>query len=339
MFGIRFVKFEPHFYVLQFKKGRLVKEGRGLSFFYYAPNTSMVALPVGSREVPFIFSVGTNDFQTVTVQGQVTYRIQEPHKVSELMNFTLDSKTLRPLSDDAEKLPERVINGVNVIANKEIGALPLTQAIQSQEALTAKLLSSISQNPEVKALGLEILGLSILAIRPNPDTARALEAQTREKILKEADDAIYLRRNAALEQERKIKENELNTEIAVEVKKRQIRETQMEADRMVQEKRQELENSAKTFQIEMEKKNQTLVEFEAKNLRVRAEAKAHELQSVLKAMEGTPPQILQVLASAGMSSERLIALAFQSLAGNAEKIGSLNISPELLSQLIASQNK
>ena len=52
----------------------------------------------------------------------------------------------------------------------------------------------------------------------------ALEAETREKILKESDDAIYLRRNSSVEQERKIKENELNTEIAVENKKKQIKE-------------------------------------------------------------------------------------------------------------------
>ena len=50
---------------------------------------------------------------------------------------------------------------------------------------------------------------------------RALETETREKLQQEADQAIYLRRNFAVEQERKIKESELNTEIAVEEKKKQ----------------------------------------------------------------------------------------------------------------------
>src|SRR5205814_7155120 len=94
----------------------------------------------------------------------------------------------------------------------------------------------LTASTEVAALGLEVLGLSLLAIKPTPDTARALEAETREQLLKEADEAIYARRNSAVEQERAIKENELNTEIAVENKKRQIRETQMEAERTVQEK-------------------------------------------------------------------------------------------------------
>ena len=55
-------------------------------------------------------------------------------------------------------------------------------------------------------------------------------------MFREADEAIYARRNSAVEQERAIKENELNTEIAIETKKRQIRETQMDAERAVQEK-------------------------------------------------------------------------------------------------------
>ena len=40
-----------------------------------------------------------------------------------------------------------------------------------------------------------------------------------------------------MEQERRIKENELNTEIAIEEKKRQIREAKAEADRLAEAKR------------------------------------------------------------------------------------------------------
>ena len=60
----------------------------------------------------------------------------------------------------------------------------------------------------------------------NPDPAvmrRALEAEAREALQRESDEAIYARRNAAVEQERRIKESELNTEIAVQEKQRKIR--------------------------------------------------------------------------------------------------------------------
>ncbi len=112
---------------------------------------------------------------------------------------------------------------------------------------------------------MEVLGLSILAIKPTPETARALEAETREKLFREADEAIYARRNSAVEQERAIKENELNTEIAVENKKRQIRETQMDAERAVQEKKHLVEKEALAADIGMEDERKKLVALAAEN--------------------------------------------------------------------------
>lgn len=53
-----------------------------------------------------------------------------------------------------------------------------------------------------------VMGLSILAIVPNKETLRALEAQAREEMLRSADNALYERRNASIEQERRVKENE-----------------------------------------------------------------------------------------------------------------------------------
>lgn len=55
MFGIKFVKFQPSEYVLKYKNGRIVKEGAGISFFYYAPTTAITVIPLQSMDVPFIF--------------------------------------------------------------------------------------------------------------------------------------------------------------------------------------------------------------------------------------------------------------------------------------------
>src|SRR5580658_10137468 len=89
MIGIKFIKVQPTTYLLQYRGGQVVREGLGLSFFYYAPATSLVALPVGSDDVPFIFQETTADFQTVTIQGQVTYRVGEPKRLAALLNYTL----------------------------------------------------------------------------------------------------------------------------------------------------------------------------------------------------------------------------------------------------------
>jgi hypothetical protein len=75
MLPIRYMKATPTTYVLQFKNGRLRREGSGVSFFYYAPTTTLVTVPLESADVPFAFQETTADFQTVALQGQLTYRV------------------------------------------------------------------------------------------------------------------------------------------------------------------------------------------------------------------------------------------------------------------------
>lgn len=334
MLGVRFIKFQPSEYVLKYRNGQIVKEGEGISFYYYVPTTSIVVVPVSSVDVPFIFEEVTSDYQKVTVQGQITYRIVDQKKIVKYLNYTLDIKGKGYISDDPNKLPQRVINIVKVLTKKHIENLQLKDAIKSSETLANGILNEIRLNEEVNLLGIEILGLSILAILPNKETSRALEAQAREEILKNADEAIYERRNASIEQERRVKENEFNTEIAVENKKKQVKETQLEAERVVKQKENQLKDEQMNFEITLEEKRKNLIERTVLNNKAQADAKAYELSAVMKALEGINPNVIQSLASIGMQPNKLIAIAFQELAEKAEKIGQLNISPDLLQELI-----
>lgn len=334
MLGIRFIKAQPNIYLLQYAKGRVVREGVGLSFFYYAPTTSLVAVPIASTESPFIFQEVTADFQTVSIQGQVTYRVADAKKLATLMNFTLDARGQKYVSDDPQNLSQRVINVVNVLARAELQIQPLRTAIRGSDSLVQTVRKKLAASGEVSQLGLEILGLNILAIKPTPETARALEAGAREQLLKEADEAIYARRNSAVEQERAIKENEMNTEIAVETKKRQIRETQMDAERAVQEKQHQLEQAGMAAKVVLEERREELVKLATQNSKSEADARAYGIQTAMEALAKVDSRTLQALASVGMKPEQLIAVAFQELAGRADKIGQLNISPDLLRELM-----
>ena len=81
MLGFRYVKAQPNLYFMQHKNGKIVREGEGLSFFYFTPMSSLVAVPMASEDVPFIFNEVTADFQDLSVQGQVTYRVSEPKRL------------------------------------------------------------------------------------------------------------------------------------------------------------------------------------------------------------------------------------------------------------------
>ncbi|MBI1915307.1 MAG: SPFH domain-containing protein, partial [Planctomycetes bacterium] len=89
MFGWRYIKVSPTTFVMQFVGGRVKREGTGLSFFYFAPRSTLVAVPVGSTDVPFIFNETTADFQAVTVQGHLTFRVVDPRRLATLLDYSV----------------------------------------------------------------------------------------------------------------------------------------------------------------------------------------------------------------------------------------------------------
>lgn len=336
MLGMRFIKAQPTEYVIQFRNGRPLREGAGLSMFYFAPTSSLVVVPTASVNEPFIFEEVTADYQAVTIQGQVTYRVADPRRTAELLNFALRANG-RYASDDPDKLSQRMIDQVQVATRAKVQAMALKVVLGAGEELVAEVRAALQQAPTVAALGLEVLGLSILEIKPKPETARALEAEAREELLRRADEAIYARRNAAVEQERAIKENELNTEVAVENKKRQIKEAQMDADRALRERRRLIEQEEIAGKISLEERNGELVELASANARQEADAKAYGIDAMMKAFATSDAKVLQALASVGMQPGQLLALAFRDLADNATKIGQLNVSPDLLREIMGTK--
>lgn len=315
MFGFRYIKTEPTQYVIQYRDGKSLREGAGLSFWYFAPSTSIVVVPTASVNEPFIFPQVTADFQEVTIQGQITYRVADPRRTAALLNFTIGPRRAY-VSEDPQKLSQRLIDQVQVAMRAEVQALPLKDVLAAGEALVGRVAGLLRDNATIAALGLELLGLSLLAVKPKPETAKALEAEAREALLRRADDAIYARRNASVENERTIKENELATERSLRERRAQIAREQMEAD------------------IHLEEQKKALVALSSANAREEADVRAYALSATVKSIGATDPKVLQALASVGMDPSRLMAAAFRDIADNADKIGHLNISPDLLRELI-----
>jgi hypothetical protein len=310
-----YVKIPATHYALHYQQGRIRHEGPGLSFFYYSPSATIVSVPIGSTDAPFAFVESSADFQSVTVQGQLTYRVVDPKKVASLLDFSL-GRNGQYLGDGQQKLQERLVKSAQVAAKAVTQRMGLREVLTSSTAIGAEVEDALKNSEAIKSLGVEILELAVISMKPTPEMAKALEAEAREALQRKSDEAIYARRNAAVEQERRIKESELNTEIAVEEKKRQIREAQMAADIAIEEQRAQL------------------VDQKVANERKDADSRAYALDATVKAIETADWKKLMVLSSGGFDARQMIAMAFQELAGNAQKIGELNISPDLLQGLI-----
>jgi len=335
MFGINYIKFDSMTHVIHFKNGEVKKEGRGLSFFYFEPTSSIAAIPMGSNDLPFIFMETTNDYQNISIQGQVTYKIADPRQLAELLDFTLNADGTYK-KNDSEKLNQRIINEAQTSTSAFIHKLSLKEAIRSATQIEEKITEGLKSSHAISILGIEILSVSVLAIKASPEMARALETETRERLQQDADQAIYERRNFAVEQERKIKETELNTEIAVEEKKKQIDEKKMETEIQHAENDRKLREMKVQADISVENQRKLLIDQKTVNERKEAETQGYVIETTLKPYRDIDWKTLTALAN-NADPKFNIALAFRQLAENADKIGNLNISPDLLNSLLVAK--
>jgi regulator of protease activity HflC (stomatin/prohibitin superfamily) len=222
MFNIGFFKGQPTDYIIKFVNGRIKREGQGLSFFYWKPNTSIAAIPVATIDANFIFNEITQTFQEVTIQGQLTYRVSDVKKIALLLDFSISPVSKKYASDPLEKLAKRIINAVQMATREEIQKFSLEDSLRKSENIAKVVLAKIKEDVMLNSIGIECLNIYLTSIKPTPELARALEAEYRESIQKKADEAIYSRRAAAVEQERKIKENELDSDIALEKERKEL---------------------------------------------------------------------------------------------------------------------
>ena len=300
MFGFRFFKGQPTEYIIKYSSGKVVREGTGLAFYYLSHNTQIVVVPTNSTDGNFIFNEATNNFQAVTIQGQFTYRIVAPRQAAALLNFTMEPHRRNYLSQDPEKLSQRIANIIQVETRGEIQRRTLEETLRDSQAIAAVVMLKIRDALLLQELGVELLNIFFVSAKPTPEVAKALEAEYRETLLRKADEAIYARRGAAVEEERKIKESELNTSVSLEQRRREL--------------------------IELEGTNaQQEAEFRGRALEKEAEYSARASEMELAVYRTFEPSAI-------------LALAMKELGENAGRIGNLTITSEVLSALLNVQN-
>ncbi|HEU5378264.1 MAG TPA: SPFH domain-containing protein [Ktedonobacteraceae bacterium] len=215
-------KAEPTEYILAYDNGRVFRQGAGRSFWYMPHRTSIVLVPVSTIDMNFAFNETTSNFQALTLQGQFTYRIADPQTVARLLDFTIVPRTREYRSEDPDKLNQRIVNIVQMYTRNELQHLEFEDALRSSERLARSVMEHLREEESLTSMGVECLSIFFTSIKSTPEMARALEAEYREALQKRADQAIYSRRAEAVEQERKIKQNELSTDVDLEQRRQEL---------------------------------------------------------------------------------------------------------------------
>src|SRR5947209_1168303 len=72
------------------RNGHVIHDGAGLSFWFRPLTAVLSEIPIDDRELPLMFHGRTRDFQDVSVQATVTYRVVDPAVAAARLDFSID---------------------------------------------------------------------------------------------------------------------------------------------------------------------------------------------------------------------------------------------------------
>jgi regulator of protease activity HflC (stomatin/prohibitin superfamily) len=350
---LRHLRGAPTAWVRHVVRGTTRNEGTGQSFWYRPLNAVLSEVPIDDRELPLLFHARTADFADVTVQATVTFRVSDPGVAATRLDFSIDPDlgTWRgqPLDQVATLLAELSQQpALDLLARVALTDALTTGIAPVREAVAAAL----ADDPRLAETGVSVVSARVVAIRPEADLERALQTPTREAVQREADSATFARRASAVEQERAIAENELQSQIELARRQQQLveqhganarRQAELDAEAslataqgesaaalVAAQGAAERDQVAATIQAE---RARLLAAAEADAARVRDEARAAGVR-VVGLAEGDA-EAAKLAAYRDLPPSVLTALALRELAGQLPEIGQLTITPDVLTNLVA----
>ncbi|MEU1607879.1 SPFH domain-containing protein [Micromonospora matsumotoense] len=359
---LRHLRGTPTTWVRLHVDGRVRREGTGQSFWYRPLTAVLSEVPVDDRELPLLFHARTGDFADITVQATVTYRVADPTLAAARLDFSVDPRTGRARSRPLDQVATLLAELAQQPALDLLARVPLAEALTTIAPLREAVSAALDTEPRLADIGVAVVSARVVAVRPEPELERALQTPTREAVQVQADRATYARRAQAVEQERGIAENELQSKIELARREQQLveqhgantrRRAELDAAAELataqgKAEREQVANAAAaerarvlaTAEAEKERllaagaadKERLLAAGAADKERLLALAKAETVRAVGAAEAEAEAAKLATYAT--LPPGVLQALTVRELAGQLPPIGQLTVTPDLLADLL-----
>jgi hypothetical protein len=299
----------PTNHIVHTRRGKVVHSGAGISFFFRALNAAISEVPTAESELSVLFGARSRDFQQVTVQATITYRFADPVVAASRIDFSIDPYKGSWLGKPLEQVGTRITELAQQYAVEHIASVVLADVLgKGIPAVRDVTSTGLASDARLAETSIVVIGVRIVSIRAEAELERALEVPVREQVQQDADKATFERRALAVERERAIAENELQSKIELS-KREELLVTQEGANAQKRTKdevaRQRLETTGR-----------------AETIRAIGEANSEAEQRRLAAYAGVDPAVLS-------------ALAAQSFAEHLPSIGALTITPDLITEALA----
>jgi len=307
-------------YVVHLKRGRIAHQGVGQSFWFHRSTSVISEVPGVDQELPALFHAFTSDHQDVSIQITVTYRFADPIVASQRLDFAVLPARTDDATDGRTQAGAVMTRLAQSILVANTSKLSLERVVGHVDQSHEVLARGFEADQRLKTLGVEVVDLHVLAIRPQSDLEKALQTPLREQIQSNADKATYDRRMRAAEREHTLSEGELASKIQLATRR----------SRLVEQ-----EGVNARHQAEAEAAAELIVsKGHAERLGIQAKAEAESTRLAGEADAGRTKALMD--AFEGVDIATLRALALRDLASGIPKmtIGDVTITPDLLSKAL-----
>jgi regulator of protease activity HflC (stomatin/prohibitin superfamily) len=304
----RRLRSDASYHIQHYERGRRVRSGRGLSFWFLPDGASLTEIPMDDRDLPFLFNGRSKDFQEITVQGVVVWRVANPEALGDRIDFSLDLAHGRPVGQPMDQIAN-LLTGVaqqfaaQHLAERDVGAV-LEGGV---EQIFQRIETGLTGSERLRAMGIEVVSVRIADVSPSSELKRALQTPTFERLQQQADQATFERRALAVEKERAIAENELQSQIELARRQKDL--------------------------IEREDANaRNRAESEVATRKIAADGEAETIRTVEQAKADMERARMEIYAK--LPSSVMMGLAARDFAGKLKTIEHLNVTPDMLSSFL-----
>jgi len=318
--SVRHLRSDANVYVQHLHKGQAVRAGSGLAFWFRPRTAALTEVPLDDREQALLFHARTADFQDITVQATVNFRVIDPELATTRIDFGIDPHTGVWNGTPLETLGGLLTELAQQPAIEQLAQMSMHDALAIGIApVRTGIAEALADDARLAERGISVTDVRVVAIRTDPEIERSMQTDTREQVQQEADRATFERRAMAVERERAIAENELKNQIELA-----RREEELVGQRGQNERKRATElAAADAIATEAEAAQRSLLaETEADATRVLGAAQAEAETARYGAYQGVETTVI-------------LGLAVQELAKNLPNIDSLTITPDLLTSALA----
>lgn len=315
----RHLRAEPTSHVLFYKGGALKRSGPGLAFWFMPLGASVSVVPLDDRELALMFKGRSADFQDVVVNGAVVWRVQRPEDVAKRVDFAVDAENGAYKKEPLDQIAGTITQLAGQLASTFLTSTMLKDILKDGiEVIRSVIHDGLVEDAGLAGMGVEIVATRIASVLPTSEMEKALQMPTREKIQQAADEATFSRRALAVDKERAIQENELQNQI--ELAKRE--ETLI--NQRGQNERRRATETAESKRIE--------AEAAAKNVKMNAAAQAESITVLEEAKVNAEKERMEIYRD--LPASVMMGLAARELAGKLQTIEHLTLSPDVLGSLV-----